>query len=501
MANHSQIVSSSIGLPPTVRYYIERNPGKIKIPLVPVDQLLYQPQGVPSQLNDQQVAEDKWVLLNEATEAVIVLPGLPRTPSTSATPTYRAPDHDVRSNAALRVCERQSKPKLRGTPTKPNTRADPSDISSPRHLSKKEKDEQESVSSSVSINPFTNPQTRSVSKVSTNSDLSCPTTSISAVHAAAEKQRQTSTDANDCRASPLNAEIQSAERVVLPTGADNGRVLESRTDMSRSLSPGIEKHRLAAGAGSDRKLTASTPLQLHPKVFCTYWISTGECSWGFRCRYKHEMPSLDTLKKETGYRAFPRWYKERMAIQASGPTWMEMRRQKESNAGRGEDTEMPPPREFPDPGTLRSLQRENTNIIKREVYPENVCQERILTPLLIDLDPLNLSLGPTNSKDSGRDPAPMLATMSAEPKTGMTILRRQSQMSFSSDSTDSSPSIKQSTTPKLLRHSTQACPPSPPRKGLAASRYATIESRSIGANDRGTSIQRGHLRHLGSSST
>jgi len=70
------------------------------------------------------------------------------------------------------------------------------------------------------------------------------------------------------------------------------------------------------------------------KVYCTYWIRTGECDYTQQgCLYKHEMPDLETLKK-IGFISEPRWWKEKYAVKlgvassstiARGPTWMQRR--------------------------------------------------------------------------------------------------------------------------------------------------------------------------------
>ena len=70
------------------------------------------------------------------------------------------------------------------------------------------------------------------------------------------------------------------------------------------------------------------------KVYCTYWIRTGECDYTQQgCLYKHEMPDLETLKK-IGFIGEPKWWKEKYAVKLGvapsstvtrGPTWMQRR--------------------------------------------------------------------------------------------------------------------------------------------------------------------------------
>ena len=44
------------------------------------------------------------------------------------------------------------------------------------------------------------------------------------------------------------------------------------------------------------------------KVYCTYWLRTGECDYMQQgCRFKHEMPDFETLKS-LGFREVPKWW-------------------------------------------------------------------------------------------------------------------------------------------------------------------------------------------------
>lgn len=71
---------------------------------------------------------------------------------------------------------------------------------------------------------------------------------------------------------------------------------------------------------ADHMTTSLTPRPLPPsgrepdlgrKVYCTYWVSSGECNYTQQgCLYKHEMPDRATLAK-IGFRTIPRWWQER----------------------------------------------------------------------------------------------------------------------------------------------------------------------------------------------
>lgn len=48
------------------------------------------------------------------------------------------------------------------------------------------------------------------------------------------------------------------------------------------------------------------------KIYCTYWLRNGECDYMQQgCRYKHEMPDMETLKS-IGFLTIPRWYREKL---------------------------------------------------------------------------------------------------------------------------------------------------------------------------------------------
>jgi hypothetical protein len=86
------------------RYYILRVPGNTMVPLVPIDQLPYQLEGVPSQLSHRQMCEDSWKYVDEVSEPVsvfpIVMPQQTNTLTASSAvltpPKFLAPDHQVR---------------------------------------------------------------------------------------------------------------------------------------------------------------------------------------------------------------------------------------------------------------------------------------------------------------------------------------------------------------------------------------------------------------------
>ncbi|KAI4682993.1 uncharacterized protein J4E84_006895 [Alternaria hordeiaustralica] len=93
---------STCALPEGLRYYLLR--GSVMVPLVPVDQLPFQLQGIPRQLTHRQISDGAWKLCSETNEIPSAL--LIQAPTSSSfsprsiTTTqsrYLAPDHHVRA--------------------------------------------------------------------------------------------------------------------------------------------------------------------------------------------------------------------------------------------------------------------------------------------------------------------------------------------------------------------------------------------------------------------
>jgi hypothetical protein len=89
MAQHSP-------LDPGLRYYIVR-PGNTMIPLIPIDQLPFQLQGVPRQLSHQEMFEEGWKFLQETSESAQPLPVQTPAQVSRPQPKFLSPDHDVRA--------------------------------------------------------------------------------------------------------------------------------------------------------------------------------------------------------------------------------------------------------------------------------------------------------------------------------------------------------------------------------------------------------------------
>jgi hypothetical protein len=96
MATHP---THSCSLPMASRHYLLRN--NIMVPLIPVDQLPFQLQGVSQQLSHRQMSEEGWKFVGESTEQASLLTLLAPTtqlsqPTTSPKPRHLPPDHDIR---------------------------------------------------------------------------------------------------------------------------------------------------------------------------------------------------------------------------------------------------------------------------------------------------------------------------------------------------------------------------------------------------------------------
>ncbi|KAF2025878.1 hypothetical protein EK21DRAFT_75351, partial [Setomelanomma holmii] len=106
----SQQSPAPSALPEGLRYYLLRN--LVMVPLVPVDQLPFQIQGVPRHLAHRQMSDENWKLLQEtdlvATPLSIQAPSNISSPSADR-PRFLAPDYCVRAVGAS-PAENRSRP-------------------------------------------------------------------------------------------------------------------------------------------------------------------------------------------------------------------------------------------------------------------------------------------------------------------------------------------------------------------------------------------------------
>ncbi|KAF2449504.1 hypothetical protein P171DRAFT_480583 [Karstenula rhodostoma CBS 690.94] len=491
MAVHTEAIYSPSALPETVRYYIERIPGNIPIPLIPVDQLPFQPQGIPSQLSKQQISEENWQRVTGVTETATLLPAQLLTPQGTFTvtptfPTHRAPDYNVKKNVAIQVSEKDSVPELCPVYIHPTTRVEQRESKHQRHSTRNDEDADTQLTpEAVRTEPFPIDQRSRAMTTRTHGDRSSKSMT----------QTQTNKYVTPLRSAPLpdlghDVIARDAGNGTAPkTHAENPHSLYSRVDNCQSVAKDYNGDKLWLPGPRAFRTRSNYP----PKIYCDYWIRTGECAWGERCEYKHVMPPLDVLVNVTGFRKIPQWYKEQTAIQSRGPTWVERNMQaKKQNAGHGDDMDKSGPREFPDPSMLKRLRRERDGDAKQNVPANRVFQD------LIDLNPSTLPADPVDPAEPAsavtQIPTPATTPTGAKDKRGaQTILRRNSQISSSSGTTSSSQTMTQPHKFKSSKKAKQNSA-SQPKWGLAASKYAP-ENERVDPNSCRTVDKTRHRRH------
>lgn len=83
-------------------------------------------------------------------------------------------------------------------------------------------------------------------------------------------------------------------------------------------SPTISEACTSTTIGPEQEDGIIKPIRKAEKIYCTYWIARGECHYTQQgCRFKHEMPNLETLREIMGRRSFPKWWLESIGMQRS----------------------------------------------------------------------------------------------------------------------------------------------------------------------------------------
>ena len=431
--------SNSGALLDGLRYYLLRSDamgGSVMVPLVPVDQLLFQLQGIPRRLTHRQISDQGWRLCSEtdevssalAIQAPIMTSYLTQ-PSPTTSPRYLAPDHHVRAEQQM-----------------------------------------------------------------TSVDYYQPTRLF----------HQSPTVANSAQSSAL---VNSPDQH-RPTPSITLESPSSLTDTFASIYPKDAKrlgYRLPHPSGIEPDPSK--------KEYCTHWIQTGECSFAaIGCKFKHEMPDIEKLRKLGFVRGIPRWWKDKTAIVPRPPTWMQRRLAGNEDAEYA--GEVPEPREFPDPSTLKLRTTEGRDlfseqvqqprsILKRDLSPKQTTAGRPTPPAAIVKQPTRCaSHMPDLLIDLDDAPTPSRSPLSSCTSAAS---RRHSEHSWTSNTEDDAP-ISTSTIPnvnvKLPRPTQQQREPHPrstndnkkrltttpttpthttltkPQSGLASSKHATITSLS-----------------------
>jgi len=155
---------------------------------------------------------------------------------------------------------------------------------------------------------------------------------------------------------------ESLPKLATATQAPMSRYISAKPPVSESRhAPSAADNHGDNITASDRppvKLPAASSkfpnLKPGEKVYCTHWVRYGVCDFIQQgCKYRHEMPSSDVLKKITGMRDTPQWWKNKKLAQFE----RSLRRNKEVGTSRGMDT--PTGRSVVKPASLARSQPPN----------------------------------------------------------------------------------------------------------------------------------------------
>jgi hypothetical protein len=163
--------------------------------------------------------------------------------------------------------------------------------------------------------------------------------------------------------SRLSLPLQSAEKA--PENSSNSLVATQESPISLTDTFASIYQSDAQRLGYRMPYPSGIEPDQSKKEYCTHWIKTGECAFiSVGCKYKHEMPTMEKLR-ELGFTQLPKWWKEKSAITSRGPTWMQRRLALNSDDDK-DVSEMPPPREFPDPLVFRNKQANEYGVQREE---------------------------------------------------------------------------------------------------------------------------------------
>ncbi|KAK7179962.1 zinc finger DNA-binding protein [Paraphaeosphaeria sporulosa] len=446
MAVQQESIPSPPALPERVRYFIERSPGNMLIPLIPVDQLPFRLLGVPTQLSKQQISDETWQRVSGVTETATLLPAELSMPQGTLTltptpPTYRAPDYNVKKHVDVQQSEEDSVPSSCPASLHTTTSVEQPETKYQRYSTRKDE------GTDAQLNPVS---------LGTKPSWMAQQSRVMSTGTHGDKSRETMFQApTNKHVIPLPSDpLPDTNENVAARDASNSIDSEAFRKTHRPLYSRTDQGIFVNDNNGDRlwhpgpRVSPVRPIY-PPKTHCNHWIQYGECAYGGRCLYKHEMPTLDVLKKVTGFTKIPRWYKEQTAIQIH----------------------MPGPREFPDPSTLTSMRRERDDVEK-----QNVPTNRVV-PTLIDLDPPASLVDPVDTEEPASAVAQVLApattlTETEKKSVALTVLRRNSQISLYSGTTNGSQASMQRSKPKYSFKKAKQNSALQPKLGLAASRYA-----------------------------
>lgn len=484
MVGQIQASSASLLIP---KACIERQTpkGPIFIPLVPVDQLPYQVQGIPLQISHRQIIKEAWQLLDETTdESPTTLQTLSPLPET---PKYRAPDHDVVKTEAKQKFRRSTT--LDGqTATCTSASVQASGVAA-GHRNNEVRNTNNPGKFSNQAEALSNDKRSPVMIESRNPDQSdlfvTPVTTYS-------NDRNSLASQHVGENHLVRQEVDHAHVVPRPgqivtmddttTGSSTEHSVASRPSSSD-----LENDRTTRSfcredkpivTGSRSTFTSSA----RPKIYCTYWIKNGECMWGEGCKFKHEMPeSLFHLREVTqnGLKSYPQWWKDQTAIKARSPTWMEtqVRAQKDKTSALEDATRAMAPIQVPDPSTWRSMRQQSGSVVNQEHDKSTVSVGGPSAASPTTRDPAVVSQASAILEDPDIIMPSVSSIASTRRKTfSPTVLRRLSQLSLSSNDSEFTEQVKKRSKVSRQPEVTQQDIAPPIKKtGLAASRFAPKE--------------------------
>lgn len=460
------------------------------VPLIPADQIPHPIRGIPLRITGRQMTDEAWHLIGEP------IPGIPITLSahlsTSPTPKYRAPDHNVaRGEAAQNLSES-------GRQANCSSSYSTSTVECPglmleQHCNKDEDDEN---LKSPPL-PITNskPLYRSSPSYAAESDSNASRKSLLAikesnVHAPHQEVDHTDATQSVGPSTPTRIEstrTMSEQQIYMPQSysliMENGR---GKREIFNDSNSRAVSHRTHASQRSRPD-----------KIYCTHWINTGSCLYGPRCVYLHVMPEIDLLREVTGLKSYPQWWKDEKATKPRGATWLETKiRAEKVNAGDHSDSaRIFAPPQMPDPSLWRSSRGQNRiaeeSLTKKTIETEDQKSQVVdvgssVTQVHRDAPAVSAAIAVVPNCAPGYAPLSASSTPPTPPPasirktiTSPTIIRRLSQLSLSSSSTVSTRSTpdrsKVQSPPTCKKGKRSAAPPSvpqPKKTGLAASIYA-----------------------------
>ncbi|KAF2744725.1 hypothetical protein M011DRAFT_165202 [Sporormia fimetaria CBS 119925] len=285
-----------IALPEDERFYIVR-PDQSMVPLVPIDRT-YAVEGVPAKLSHEQLSTEHWKFVAHATKSTAAATS---DLQTSSSATSASPPTLQYEPAPV------SKPGHYGQPYTPSTEqqvatrsfaaASLSQAGLPRQVDPHQPTPQYATPSIV---PRTSPP----------GAYRAPDHDVRIEQASMNRAQPTLAAAIPPVAAP---DRESPSWRTNSTHVDGVRSPPVMSAVTKAYS-------IAAIRFNPRGI----PVDHSKKEYCIHWIRTGECDYMPQgCRFKHEMPTLDYLRRTYNIREIPRWHREHHPLMKK--TWLQER--------------------------------------------------------------------------------------------------------------------------------------------------------------------------------